>query len=305
MNLQWLSLADANTRWVLTGSLLLGLSSGVLGAFALLKRRSLMADTLSHAALPGIAGAFLITGTKSVGPLFAGAAAAGVLGNLLITWITRYSKVKQDAAMAAVLTLFFGLGIMLINLIQRTPGGNQSGLDRFLFGQAASLVGRDVQVMAAAAGFLCLITFLLFKELKLLAFDPTFAAQLGLPVALLDHLLNLMITLAVITGLESVGVVLMSSLLITPAAAARFWTDRLHIMVLLSGLFGAASGTVGTLLSQAGPRMPTGPLIVLAATGLFLASLLLAPRRGILARAIRLIRSQQQRLREKAPREVV
>ncbi|MFZ5818069.1 MAG: metal ABC transporter permease [Bacillota bacterium] len=302
IDLSWLSLADANARWVMTGTALLGLAAGVLGAFALLRRRSLMGDTLAHAALPGIAIAFLLTGSKSIGPLLVGAALAGITGTLCLSAITRYSKIKEDTAMAIVLTVFFGLGIMLLNVIQRMPGGNQSGLDKFLFGQAASLVGRDVQVMVVIAALLCLAVALLFKEFKLLAFDRGFGQGIGLPVGWLDQLLNLMIVLAVVIGLESVGVVLMAAMLITPAIAARYWTDRLAVMVLLSGLFGALSGVLGTIASQAGPRMPTGPLIVLAATAVFLLSLLFAPRRGLLARLIQFARNRRRIARERALR---
>lgn len=302
MSLSWLTLADANARWVMTGSVLLGIAAGVLGAFALLRRRSLMGDTLAHAALPGIAIAFLITGTKAIGPLLIGAAVAGVVGTLSLSAITRYSKIREDTAMAIVLTVFFGIGIMLLNVIQRMPGGNQSGLDKFLFGQAASLVGKDVQVMVVIAAVLCLTVLALFKEFKLLAFDQGFGAGIGLPVAWLDQILNLLIVLAVVIGLESVGVVLMAAMLITPAIAARFWTDRLSVMVLLSGLFGALSGVLGTVVSQVGPRMPTGPLIVLAATAVFLVSLLFAPRRGLLARLIRFARNRQRLVRERALR---
>jgi manganese/zinc/iron transport system permease protein len=298
MDLSFLSLADANTRWVLAGSVLLGLSSGVLGSFALLRRRSLMGDTLAHASLPGVCLAFLLTGAKSIGPFLIGAAVAGLLGTLAITAITRWSKIKEDTAMGLVLTVFFGFGIMLLTVIQRMPTGNQSGLDKFLFGQAASLVAADVRVMMAIAAVLCLTVLLLFKEFKLLAFDSGFAAGLGFPVGLLDLVLNLAITLAVLIGLQSVGVVLMAAMLITPPIAARYWTESLGRMVLLAGLFGAASGALGTLLSQTGPRMPTGPLIVLAATALFLLSLLFAPRRGLLARLFRLLRLRRKVARE-------
>lgn len=295
-------LLDANAQWVMTGSALLGIASGVLGAFALLRRRSLMGDTLAHAALPGIAIAFLITGTKSIGPLLVGAAVAGILGTLSLSAITRHSKLKEDTAMAIVLSLFFGLGILLLNMIQRRPGGNQSGLDKFLFGQAASLVGRDVEVMLIIACALCLTVLLFFKEFKLLAFDQGFGAGLGLPVGWLDLLLNLLIVLAVVIGLQSVGVVLMAAMLVTPPIAARYWTDRLSVMVLLSGLFGALSGVLGTMASQVGPRMPTGPLIVLAATLIFIVSLSFAPRRGLLARLIRLARNRSRILRERTLR---
>lgn len=304
MSTGWLTALDANTRWVLFGSMLLGLSSGVLGAFALLRRRSLMGDALAHAALPGVCIAFLLTGSKQIGFFLVGAAAAGALASLAVSAIVRHTKIKEDAALGLVLTVFFGLGIMLLTMIQKLPGGNQSGLDKFLFGQAASLVGSDVRAMVTIAGLLCAAVFALFKEFKLLAFDPGFARGIGLPVGLLDLVLNLLILLAVVIGLQAVGVVLMAAMLITPAIAARYWTDRLGVMVLLSGVFGALSGALGTLLSQLGPRMPTGPLIVLAATALFVVSLLLAPRRGLMAKLLRFLQLRRKVAREGALRAI-
>lgn len=298
MNLSWLSLADPNTQWVLAGTMLLGLSAGVLGSFALLRRRSLMGDALAHAALPGVCIAYLIVGAKSSTAFLMGAGVAGVIGTVMISLITRYSKIKVDTAMAVVLTVFFGIGIMLLSVIQRSPQGNQSGLDTFLFGQAAAMVGSDVTTMVAISAFLCLAVLLLFKEFKLLAFDASFGAGLGLPMGLLDLLLNLLIVLAVVIGLQSVGVILMAAMLISPAIAARYWTDRLHIMVVLAALFGALSGSMGTLLSQAGPRMPTGPLIVLSATAIFLFSLFLAPGRGLVSRMLRHLRTRRRVARE-------
>lgn len=291
-------LLDANARWVLTGSMLLGLTAGVLGSFALLRRRSLMGDALAHAALPGVAIAYMVTGYKHIGVMMIGAAVAGVLGTMAISAITRYSKIKEDSAMGIVLTVFFGVGIVLLTIIQRSPKGNQSGLDKFLFGQAASLVGSDVQVMVVIAAVLCLLTMILFKEFKLLSFDSGFGAGLGLPMGLLDAILNLMIVLAVVVGLQAVGVVLMAALLITPAIAARYWTERLSLMVVLSGLFGALSGALGTMLSLVAPRMSTGPLIVLSATAIFVVSMLVAPRRGLLAKMIRLLAVRRTVARE-------
>lgn len=285
---------DPNTTWVLMGSILIGLTAGVLGSFALLRRRSLMGDALAHAALPGVAIAFMITGSKHIGFMMIGAAAAGLLGTICISAITRYSKIKEDSAMGIVLSVFFGIGITLLTVIQRSPKGNQSGLDKFLFGQAASLVGSDVQVMMGIAVVLCLVVFVLFKELKLLSFDPLFGAGLGFPMGALDMVLNLMLVLAVVVGLQAVGVILMAALLITPAISARYWTDRLSTMVILAGLFGALSGVMGTLLSLVGPRMSTGPLIVLSATSIFLISLFLAPRRGLVAKAVRQLRTRRQ-----------
>jgi manganese/zinc/iron transport system permease protein len=280
---------NANTQWVLAGSTLLGISSGVLGSFALLRRRSLMGDALAHAALPGVCVAFLLTGARSLPILLLGALLAGLLGAYCIQAITRYSRLKEDAALGLVLSVFFGFGIVLLTLIQHSARGNQSGLDKFIFGQAASLVGTDVQVMAGCAVVVCAVSILLFKEFKLLCFDPAFGRGIGFPTGLLDGLMMLLIVLAVVIGLQAVGVVLMAALLITPAAAARLWTERLDRMVWLAGAFGAASGALGTALSTTARGMPTGPLTVLAATLLFICSLVFAPRRGILARVVRLV----------------
>lgn len=282
------SLLTANARWVLGGSLLLGASSGVLGCFALLRRRSLMGDALAHAALPGVCAAYLIVGAKSLPVLMVGALVSGLLGVLCISAITRHTRVKEDSAIGIVLSVFFGFGIVLLTRIQHSPRGNQSGLDKFLFGQAASLVAADLAVMGAVAAVLCLVTWLLFKELKVIIFDQEFARGLGLPVWGLDLLLMMLIVMAVVIGLQAVGVVLMAAMLITPPAAARFWTERLDRMVVLAGGIGALSGVAGTLVSASQPRVPTGPVMVLAASAIFLVSLVAAPRRGLLARALRL-----------------
>jgi manganese/zinc/iron transport system permease protein len=277
-------LGDANTQWVLVGCVLLGTSSGVLGSFALLRRRSLMGDALAHAALPGICLAFLLTGARSLEFFMVGALLAGLVAAFSVQSITRYSRVKEDAALGLVLSVFFAIGIVLLTLIQHSGKGNQAGLDKYLFGQAASLVGGDVQVMAICAGVVTVAALLLFKEFKLLCFDSSFAHGQGFSPTLLDGLLNLLIVVAVVIGMQAVGVVLMAAMLITPAAAARLWTDRLDLMVFLAGAFGALSGALGTILSTQALRMPTGPLIVLSATAVFAVSFLFAPRRGLLPR---------------------
>ncbi len=278
----------SNAQWVLAGCTLLGISSGILGTFALLRRRSLMGDALAHAALPGVCLAFMLTGSRSLPVFLLGALLAGLAGAFSIQAITRYSRIKEDAALGLVLSVFFGFGIVLLTLIQHSGRGGQSGLDKFIFGQAASLIGQDVQVMAGCAVLVCAVSVALFKEFKLLCFDQGFARGIGFSVSLLDGLLLLLIVLAVVIGLQAVGVVLMAAMLITPAAAARLWTDRLDTMVWLAALFGAASGALGTLVSAGATGMPTGPLIVLAATSVFLFSLVFSPRRGLLAKALRL-----------------
>lgn len=285
--MSWLNfLQDPNTRWILLATTLLGLSSGVIGCFAYLRKQSLIGDALSHAALPGVCLVFIITGSKSILLFLTGALIAGILATLLIGYITRHTRISQDAALGITLSFFFGIGIVLLTQIQHSDAGNQSGLDKFLFGQAASMIQDDVITMIVISAILVSVCALFFKEFKLLSFDPGFAKGIGLPVVILDQLIMLLIVIAVVVGLQAVGVVLMAALLITPAVAARYWTEKLHVMIMISGMFGVLSGVMGTLLSTVVKNMPTGPLIVLSATTLFITSMLFAPKRGLVARAL-------------------
>ncbi|MGG1637266.1 metal ABC transporter permease [Paenibacillus sp. FSL K6-3182] len=286
----WLMLTDPNMQWIFLGCTLLGLSSGVIGCFSYLRKQSLMGDTLAHAALPGICIAFMLTGVKSIGLFLIGAGISGLIATFGIGYITRNSKLKQDAAMGIVLSGFFGLGIVLLTLIQHGSYGNQAGLDKFLFGQAASMIASDVITMTVVCVSLITVCTLLFKQFKIISFDPGFARGIGYPVAFLEQLLMLLIVVAVVAGIQAVGVVLVAALLITPAVSARYWTDRLGLMVVLSGIFGAVSGAAGTWISASVSNLPTGPVTVLAATLLFCISILFGPQRGLLAK--RLVRQR-------------
>ncbi|WP_407671574.1 metal ABC transporter permease [Paenibacillus guangzhouensis] len=309
MGFSWSVLADPNTQWILMGCMLLGLMSGMIGSFAYLRKQSLIGDTLAHAALPGICIAFMLTGVKSLPLFFVGAFVSGLIATYSITVITRYTRIKADAAMGIVLSVFFGIGIVLLTQIQHSPNGNQSGLDKFLFGQAASMIHSDVYLMIGVSAVIVIACTLLFKEFKLLSFDPGFARGLGFPVGLLEQLLMFFLVMTVVVGIQAVGVVLVAALLITPAVSARYWTDRLGVMVVLSGVFGAISGVIGTLISTTTSNLPTGPLSVLAATTVFGFSVLFAPRRGICAKAIRQIRGNEairaaERVREMQRQDV-
>jgi manganese/zinc/iron transport system permease protein len=274
---------DYTLRTVALGAAVLGITSGSLGTFAVLRGQSLLGDAISHAALPGIALAFLLTGSKAPLVLVLGAALAGWLGTLAVMQITSRSRVPFDAALGLVLSVFFGAGMVLLTYIQRLPNANQAGLDKFLFGQAAALVTQDVIVMAVLGAVALLAMALFWKEFKLLLFDPDFGASLGFPIRVVDVLLTTLLVIAIVIGLQTVGVVLMSAILIAPAAAARQWTDRLTLVVILAAAFGAASGVAGAVLSATTARLPTGPTIVLCATAFVLVSVLFAPERGLLA----------------------
>ena len=272
----------------------LGVVSGALGCFAVLRKQSLLGDAISHAALPGIALAFLLTQSKEPLLLLFGAAAAGWLGTLLVTGIVAGSRVKYDSALGLVMSVFYGLGVVLLTFIQRLPTASKAGLDKVLLGQTAGTLERDVLTAAGLGALVLLVLLLAWKELKLLSFDPDFGASLGFPMRLLDVLFLTLLVAAIVLGLQTVGVVLMSAMIVAPAVAARQWTDRLGLMVALAGLIGAASGVGGAVLSNTTTRLPAGPVIVLCALALVVLSLLLAPNRGLIWEQVRHWRNRRR-----------
>lgn len=296
--LRLLTFEDSNTRLVMAGTALLGLASGVVGSFAVLRKRALMGDAVAHAALPGICIAYLLVGDRSFGAFLIGALVIGTLAAWSVALVRRWTRVREDAAIAMAIGGYFGLGVVLSSMIQRTPGGNKAGLDGFLFGKAASMVRSDAMIIAAVAAFILVAIGVLYKELKLLCFDSGFGSAIGRPVLGLDLLLMGLIALCTVVGLPAVGIVMIVALLIIPGAAARFWTDRLSIMLLLAGGIGMGSGVIGTALSATLPApasslsrgWPTGPMIVLTAAACFAVSMLLAPRRGVVSRVLRRVR---------------
>jgi len=273
---------DYTLRTVALGAALLGMVSGVLGCFAVLRRQALLGDAMSHAALPGIALAFWLTGERDPLVLLIGATVAAWLAALLILGITRASRIKEDSALAMTLAVFFGFGLVLLSALQKRPDAAQAGLKTFLFGQAAALVERDLVVMALLGAPALLCVSLLWKQFKLLSFDPEYAASLGMPTGALGLLLTTLIVIAIAIGLQTVGVVLMSAMLVAPAAAARQWTNRLSTMVLLAAAFGAGAGVAGALISATARGVSTGPAVVLCLTAITLVSLVFAPERGLL-----------------------
>jgi manganese/zinc/iron transport system permease protein len=277
-------LGDYTFQTVALGSALLGLISGVLGCFAVLRKQSLLGDGVSHAALPGVVMAFILLQSKNTEVLLLGALLSGLLATFIILGIVRYSRIKFDSALALVMSVFFGLGLVLLTYVQKIPNSNQAGLNRFIFGQASTLLQKDIIIMAICGAVLLFLVGLFWKEFKLFSFDSDFAQSLGFSPKYLNLLLSFMIVLAIIIGLQTVGVILMSAMLIAPAVAARQWTKRLWVMVLLSAIFGAVSGVVGTALSSLYAKLPTGPAIVVCVSVFVLVSVLFAPGRGIIHR---------------------
>ena len=273
-----LSLTDKVT----IGAALLGGAAGVAGSFAVLRRRSLVGDMLAHASLPGVCLAFIITGSRDLGGLALGALVSGLLAITLMTVVTRWTRTKEDAAIGIMLSSFFGLGVVLLSVIQRSKtGGNSAGLNSYIFGEPGNMLDSDLTLLAIVAGAVLLLVVALFKEFKLVAFDAEFAQSQGWPRTLLDLVMMGAVAVVTIVGLPIVGVILMAAMIILPGATARLWTNRFDRLLIIAGALGAATGAIGVRLSGG---LPTGPIIVLTGAAIFLVSLLLSPERGIIAR---------------------
>ncbi len=301
--LRVVSLQDYNTRIVVVGVMMLGLAAGCVGAFLLLRKRALLGDALSHATLPGIGVAFIIASAmgatgKSLPVLLLGATAGGVFGMLTILAIVHFTRIREDAALGIVLSVFFGAGVAITSLIQSMQSGHAAGLSSFIYGKTASMLYGDALLLTCAAAAVAAICALLFKELSLLCFDAGYAAAQGFNVKLLDVVLMGLVVAVTVIGLQAVGLILMVAMLVIPPAAARFWTNHLPTLAVLSAVIGAASGLVGAAISALAPRMPAGALIVLAAGAAFLLSTLLGTSGGALPRLV-----QQAGLRRKIARQ--
>lgn len=285
-------MGDYNTRVVVIGTTLLGLAAGTIGSFTLLRKRALMGDALSHATLPGIGLAFMLASSlgydgKTLPILLVGAAVTGILGMGAILLIRNLTRLKEDAALGIVLSVFFGGGVALLGVVQQMAEGHAAGLESFIYGKTASMVASDAWLIGTAGGGSAVLTVLLFKELKLLCFDEAFAGSMGFPVVLLDLVLMGVVVVVTIIGLQAVGLILMIALLVIPAAAARFWTERMTRMAAVAAGIGAVSCMIGSGLSAVFPRLPSGAMIVLVSALIFLTSMIVGPRRGVLVRALR------------------
>lgn len=304
------TLSDYNTRVVVAGVTLLGMVGGMVGAMLLLRKRALLADVISHATLPGVAAAFLISaalgGTgKSLPMLLAGATTSGLLGVLCVHLIPRLTRIREDAALGIVLSVFFAAGICLLGVVQSIPAGGAAGLKSYIYGKTAAMLARDAQVIFAVAIAITILGAALFKELTILCFDADYAAAQGWPVHVLDLLLMLMVVAVTVIGLQAVGLILVIAMLVIPPAAARFWTHQLRTLVLMSAAIGAVSGALGALISAAAPRLPSGAIIVLVGGAIFVLSLLLGARRGVLRRMVEHARLTRRVARQHLLRGIV
>lgn len=282
--LYFFSFQDPNVVFVVMGISFLSVSAAMVGTFTFLDKKALIGDAISHAVLPGVCLAFMLVGTKNPYWIVAGAFGTGALATYTISWISKQTKLKEDTIIASILSVFFGFGIVLMTKLQQTGNAALSGLDHFLFGNAISIVGEDIVVYGTLALLTILAILLFYKEFQLLIFNKDFAKAIGLPVRRLEFLFNSLMVLAVVTGIQAIGVVLMAALLITPAAAAKFWTNRLSKMLAISVLIALFSGVSGAYISFVLPNMPTGPWVVVVLSALAFFSFFFSPAKGLAAR---------------------
>ncbi|MCV6586218.1 MAG: metal ABC transporter permease [Marinibacterium sp.] len=288
-----------NATLVAIGAALLGLAAGVTGTFLFLRKRALVSDAISHATLPGVGLAFLVLVAlggdgRSLPWLLVGSAISAWIGLLSVGWLTRRTRLAEDAAIGAVLSVFFGFGIVLLTVIQTLGRGKAAGLDGFLLGSTAGMLRADALLIAGGGALVLLVVLVLHRPMIQVAFDSEYAAARGLPVHRIDLAMMGLVLAVTVVGLKIVGLILIVALLIIPPVTARFWTERAGRVALLAGLFGGLSGYMGAALSATAPNLPTGPIIVLVAFAIFLGSLFFAPGRGVLAAVLRHRRFQMR-----------
>ncbi|MTI45933.1 manganese/zinc/iron transport system permease protein [Roseibium hamelinense] len=291
--------AGYNAALVGIGASLLGFAAGAAGTFLFLRKRALVSDAVAHATLPGVGLAFMLMvflggdGRNLVG-LLAGSMLTAWIGLLLVEWMARRTRLAEDAAIGAVLSVFFGAGIVLLTIIQNMSQGRQAGLESFLLGSTAGMLFQDAVVIAIGGTLAVLATYVLRRPMTMVAFDAEYAAASGMNVRRIDLTMMGLVMAVTVIGLKLVGLILIVAMLIIPAVTARFWTERSDRVIWSAGIIGAVSGYVGAAISASVPAMPTGPIIVLVCAGLFLFSLFFAPSRGVAAAIIRHYRFQKR-----------
>jgi manganese/zinc/iron transport system permease protein len=293
------------------GSILMCLAAGIVGVIVFLRKQSLLGEALSHASYPGVIIGVIFAGALGLDSRYGGAISFFIITGafvtaLLGTWAIRFMvkrlKVRADSALCFVLSTFFGVGITLASQVQFVYSTLYQQIQVYLYGQAATMTDIHIYIYAILATVITVVVILLYKEIQLITFDEDYATSLGYKTKPIEVLFFVLTVLAIVVGIRSVGVVLMSAMLIAPAAAARQYTNKLYVMLILSGTFGMISGYFGNYLSAElttyfseiypGTRfsIPTGPMIVVVAAFICVISLLFAPERGMFIRVFRVAR---------------
>lgn len=260
---------------VALGTVMLGLVCGVIGTFAVLRQESLLGDGLAHSTLPGVVGAFLLTGVKDTAMLLLGAIISACVAEYIM-YRTSQKGVRFDAALATILAAFFGFGTVLLTRVQSMENAGQAGLNTFIFGQAVTMMQSDIWLMAICGTCIVGGVILLWKELSLTVFDPVEAQLIGIPIRKVRFFYRVALIVTIVIGIRTVGVILISSLLIGPTMIGRQWTHSLRTLVIIGAISGSMVAFIGTWISALWGNLPTGPMIIIVMTGMIMLSLVLA-----------------------------
>lgn len=277
---------DSSIAFVVIGITLLGIGSAYVGTYSFLDKKALLGDAISHAVLPGICLGFMLAGEKNPIYIVTGAFLSGALATFLTSWLKSKTRLSDDAIIASILSIFFGFGVVLLTVIQKSGNPEMAGLNQFIFGNAIAILEEDLYIYGGLAVLIILTLSAFRKEFSMLVFNADFGKSIGYPMGTIRLIFNILMILAVVIGIQAIGVVLMAALLIAPGAAARFWTNKLSRLLLIAGAFSAVSGILGTYVSFVIPQMPTGPWVVVFLSLFAFASFLFAPKKGVLSRFI-------------------
>lgn len=291
--LYFFSFQNTNINNVVLGTLLLGFTCGIVGVLVVLSKKALIVDAVSHSVLPGICVGFMMAGVKNPFYLICGGMTAGAISVFLVDWFSKNSRIKKDAAIAITLSIMFSIGVILLNVIQHSGNANQSGLSDFLFGNAATILASDLQVFGLMCATVLLVMLIFFNHFKIALFDAGFAKTIGLNEKLIQSLISGLIVISTAIGIQTVGIILMSALIITPASSAFFWTNNFKKSILISGFFAAISSVVGVFISYLSPDMPTGPWIIVILSSIAIFSALFS-KKGLFTKSLISRRNKQK-----------
>lgn len=275
----------------LSASLMVGLTCGVLGCFIVLRNMALIGDALSHAVLPGVVVAFVIFGYNILG-FFIGSVTAGLIAAVGITWIQQNVKTKNDAAIGIVFTAMFSIGVMGISWISKNEGVHLD-LKDFLFGNVLGVSNQDLWLTLAISIYVLVSIAVFYRFLFVSTFQPTIAQTMGISVNVIHYFLMLLLSFAVVAALQTVGVILVVAMLITPASTALLLSDRLHKVLVIAGFLGMLSAALGLFLAILINTTP-GPAMAVVSTILYLLAAFFAPKKGLL---FRLLQKRQLKFR--------
>lgn len=291
--LYFFSFQNSSINNVLVGTILLGFTCGIVGVLVVLSKKALIVDAVSHSILPGICVGFMLSGVKNPVYLILGGITAGAIAVYLVDWITNHSRIKKDASIAITLAYMFSIGVILLSVIQDSGNSNQSGLSDFLFGKAATILRQDLYVFGALSLVVLTVVPIFYNHFKISLFDSNFAHTIGLNKRLMQVLISSLIIISTAIGIQTVGIVLMSALIITPASSSFFWTNNFKKAILLSGIFAVISSIVGVFISYLSPSMPTGPWIIVALSSIALFSAFFS-KKGIITKKIKARRNNKK-----------